>query len=197
MFAVILWGLFWGLLVLLAALLLILSLPVALEARAERGEVWQGEARVRILGRWGPSFKVSGGTAKARAKRQGKPARKRDGARRKRRGRRGRSVPIGRALSAGPDLIAGLLGKFTIRELEVDARFGLGDPAATGQAYGVLGPAVFGLGWMGSERVSVLLEPDFERLALEGRFSGALAVTPITLLGPVAIFAWRVFGPGQ
>ena len=98
---------------------------------------------------------------------------------------------------AGPGLIGGVLRCIRVDRFRVDCTFGLGDPAETGQVFGVLAPFVYGTRWAWGRADAVALTPVFDRACLEGEADVALAVTPMRLLGPVLRFAWATFGPGQ
>ena len=106
-------------------------------------------------------------------------------------------MPVRRLLRAGPRLVGGVLRQIRLERLHVTARFGLGDPAETGQLFGMLAPVAYAPQWLGSKAVSVVLTPVFEARCLSGAAEGALAVTPIRLLPPGLVFVWRVFGPGR
>jgi hypothetical protein len=103
----------------------------------------------------------------------------------------------GRMLRAGPGLIGGLIRQIRVERCRVECRFGLGDPADTGQAYGLLAPLVFAPPWGWDGAGAVVLTPDFERACLEGEAEVALAVVPARLLPPIVRFAWAAFGPGR
>lgn len=67
------------------------------------------------------------------------------------------------------------------RDLHLHVRLGLGDPAETGQLWGMLGP---GAGLLsGVSDASISVEPDFLDATLELDGSGRIRVMPLRLLG--------------
>ena len=76
-----------------------------------------------------------------------------------------------------------------VRDLRVNFRIGLDDPADTGLLFALIGPATF---FLGSSRVhEIKVEPPFEdRVVFEGYLSGALRLTPIRMVVPLLRFAF-------
>ncbi len=72
-----------------------------------------------------------------------------------------------------------LVRSFTIRSLRAQGRFGTGDPADTGRLFGriqTVHPALYA-----TDRVTVDIEPDFDRRVLVGEGAITLRVTPLRL----------------
>lgn len=67
------------------------------------------------------------------------------------------------------------------RDLRVQLRIGLGDPADTGQLWAIMGPLSAVLAQ--SETVAIELEADFMDATLEFASSGRIRVIPLQLLG--------------
>ena len=69
--------------------------------------------------------------------------------------------------------------------------FGLDDPADTGLIFGLITPAVYGLG---SETCHVSVEPDFSRRRFAGQAEVELEFTPVAVVWPAIRFGlqlWR------
>lgn len=105
--------------------------------------------------------------------------------------RRPRLTPrLRRALQAAPRLLARLAGRVHVDRLCLDADMGLGDPALTGEAFGLATPILYAL--PRDDRWQVALRPDFNAERLEGSASLDLRLTPLALVPPLADFGWRV-----
>ncbi|MEL6258003.1 MAG: hypothetical protein AAFQ67_02965 [Pseudomonadota bacterium] len=105
-------------------------------------------------------------------------------------GRRIRSV-----VDATPSFVRDLTNQVRFEHLNIDADLGLGDPAATGEAWGWLSPVLYAL--PPNEKIRVCLRPDFANARLDGEATARLRVTPLALAPTALRFGWRVFGPGQ
>lgn len=83
-------------------------------------------------------------------------------------------------------MIRNLLRRIRIRDLALEIRLGLDDPADTGRLWGAVGPLAALLAPLPAARVSI--EPDFggEAFEIEGR--GHVRVIPIQLLAVIARF---------
>ncbi|MEZ5660527.1 MAG: DUF2953 domain-containing protein [Burkholderiaceae bacterium] len=116
-------------------------------------------------------------------------------ARKHRRSKARRRNLISRIITAGPDLVRGLLHSISFERVRLNCRFGLDDPADTGQVYGLLTPWLFAtpLGW--SQAGPVRVTPVFDRRCLEGDADIALVVTPWRFVPPALRFVWRALGP--
>ncbi|MEM8798342.1 MAG: DUF2953 domain-containing protein [Pseudomonadota bacterium] len=95
-----------------------------------------------------------------------------------------------RAIAALPDLIASIWHRVFLDHLKIDADIGLGDPADTGQLYGLLiAPAML---TSNSERIDITIRPDFMRERFSGEIDAALRFTPAAFFWPILVFAKRV-----
>lgn len=177
---------------LLGALLLV---PVELGFRLIREERSRGELSVGwLFGRLRKEVRVR----PRRRQRRGKPSRSARAARRLALLARTRGFPrrCGR-------LLRQLLRHTQIRELRLQGRIGLDDPADTGLLFAALAPALSGLGAFPA--VAVNVEPDFERPGLAGQASGAVRLVPARvlwalvrfLLSPEALRAARTLATGR
>ncbi len=92
-----------------------------------------------------------------------------------------------------PRLMSESLGKVRIERLRLNGIFGFGDPALTGEVFGLAAPALYAAPL--SDRWEVALRPDFDRDRLEGIAECDVALRPVALLGPLAGFGWRALGP--
>ena len=88
-------------------------------------------------------------------------------------------------------LLRDVLRHLKIRDLRVDFRVGLDDPADTGLLFALIGPATF---FLGSSRVhEIKVQPSFEDEAVfEGYLSGALRLVPIQLVVPCLRFVFSL-----
>jgi len=73
-----------------------------------------------------------------------------------------------------------------VRELKLNLRVGLSDPAETGFLFAVIGPAMVYVKSLSS--LDVHVEPDFEQENLRGYFQGDLRASPIQFVKPFALF---------
>jgi hypothetical protein len=187
--ALVLSVLLWLLLAALAMILLLVLTPVHLRARVEKEAGWRGRVVVAPFGGLVPIPVFDSRTARKPAARKSKPEKSR------RRGRRagGGAVSPARIAGAVPELLAELLGAIRIDRLEVEARFGLDDPAETGALYGRLTPILFGLG--ARPPVALAVAPVFSGPELGGRAMADVSLIPARWLPPALRFAWRAFGP--
>lgn len=99
---------------------------------------------------------------------------------------------VGRLLT----LIRRIVSAIHIEQLSVQARLGLGDPADTGQLWGVIGPVTGLLSIPKATRINI--EPDFFNEVLEFQSDGRLRVIPLRLIGLFLGFllsfnTWRAF----
>ena len=180
-------------LVLLAVLVLIvavLATPVVFHAMLGNDPVLTYRVVARPFAGVGPPLRLAD-SAHPRPKKKKRAKRDKSG---KKKGRRfGVRTPV--LASEIPRLAAGLLRCVQIEDLTVDAEFGLGDPAETGQIYGFLTPLIYGCGALPGGRLSI--RPVFDRACLSGTADLRLSLTPIALVAPLARFGWNVFGRGR
>jgi hypothetical protein len=172
---------------------LLLAIPVDLVFTVRRTERVRASLRFRgLLGA------VQGGILPRRkkpaaAKREEKAVPEKET--RPRRRKRGRTrwpryaLAVSRAdglITRGLRLVRDLVLGLRIRELILDIRFGLDDPADTGQLYGSLCPVLIPIESLTASRVHV--EPEFDGPALNGVFSGALRLVPLRVVGSLLVF---------
>jgi|GEM_PF-343266 hypothetical protein len=91
-------------------------------------------------------------------------------------------------------LLRGLLGTLQVRNLSIDMRIGLTDPAETGEAVGLLAAALAPLEAFSPVRAKIV--PNFAEEEIAGSVEGGLRIWPIKALPPIARFllsppAWR------
>lgn len=168
--------------VLLAALLvgivLVLVSPLRIELVLRKDTALAFTAALRPLCGFGPRVRLSG--------------RRKPPAEAEKPGRKRRYDPR-RLVHAVGRLAAAVLRRIRVRSLILDAKFGSGDPAETGQLYGMLAPLVYGS--LPARRLQVSLTPVFDRAVLSGRAELDVSVVPAALIGPAVRFGWDAFGP--
>lgn len=175
------WTLFAALLAVLAAL----ALPVTLRASARSSPHGRVLLQVSLFAGLAPYVTV---VDSARPKTPRRTKKKRDKARK---GRNEASRAAPHLIRNAPRLLLDWLRQFRFRALDVEGRFGLSDPAYTGELFGMLCPLVYGL--PPGERIRIAVTPTFEKPGLEGRLDATLAVVPLTLVPPALRFVWRSF----
>jgi len=178
----------WVLLAAVVLVLLVAALPLCLELALDKREAWAYRAVLHPLAGLGPRIVLSDGKEGSRSKTP-KPDKKRAKAHAFWRDDTMRSV---RAVTR---LATGILRRVRIDNVVLDMKFGLGDPAETGQAFGMLAPMIYGS--VALPRTCLRVEPDFGRITLRGHGRFAVSLIPITLLPLLARFGWSVFGPRQ
>ncbi len=98
-----------------------------------------------------------------------------------------------RIAQAAIRLVTELMATVRFETASLNLRFGLGDPAETGQLYGQLTPLVYSAS--GCPRVRIDVEPIFDEATLTGRAALDLSVVPARLIAPFLRFGWSAFGP--
>jgi len=83
-------------------------------------------------------------------------------------------------------LVRRILSCLRVRQLEVDFRVGLDDPADTGIMCSVLWPALVPISSFGPMMFRV--EPVFDEVVFEGSLRGRVRVFPIQMVGPILCF---------
>ncbi len=195
--------LLWLLLGLLALILSILATPILIRIDAQSGPQPSLRVALRLLGGLTPAIVLTDSARAGRKTRQGpkKPAVRadretQDKARPTERSGKGRRSRInGRMIGALPQLIGDVVGRIHFDDLDLEGEFGLGDPAATGHAFGAMTPVLYGLS--PSERISLDLRPNFDRAVLLGRIGTLIRITPLAFLPPALRFGWVAFGPAR
>lgn len=169
----------------LSVLALLAAMPLRLELEVHKSEAWHFRAALRPFGRYGPRIALSG--------RKQKSYRREEEPRDARATRKKRQVRAKGLASAAMRLIGDILRRVHIDVASFQIRFGLGDPAETGQLFGYLAPLVYG--GAPCQTISFEVEPVFDRALLEGKAQLDLSIIPATLLGPLFRFGWAAFGP--
>ncbi|MDJ0637975.1 MAG: DUF2953 domain-containing protein [Paracoccaceae bacterium] len=180
-------SLFLGILLVLLALViglivLLLILPLRLELQLTRAEALQFSAALRPFGHIGPRIPMSSRRKPAKPKKKS-PARKE---------KKRQSNPM-RIAQPAIRLVTELLATVRFETASLNVRFGLGDPAETGQLYGQLIPLVYST--TRCPRVRMEVEPVFDEATLTGRAALDLSVVPARLIAPILRFGWSAFGP--
>ena len=89
-------------------------------------------------------------------------------------------------IARGLKLTPRLVGEFRIRELSLDLRVGLDDPASTGEFFGGLSTVMVPIQTLSGWRVRV--EPLFDGLALDGTLETEVRIVPGRILGTMLAF---------
>ena len=175
-----------------AVIVILLATPLHLRLEAEAGDAARLVVDARTL--WGLSPRLR--LVDTDRPREATP-RHREKAKKTGRDKRdkGWSMPGGRAamwrLAEGvPGLLRGELARIHLDRVDVEARFGTGDPADTGRLYGLLTPLVYAVP---HPAAALRLTPDFTRRCLEGHGEAALHLTPVALTCPVIRLVWNVY----
>ncbi len=177
-----------GLVVILLVLLGgVLLTPVKLRLYLRSSPKYQFRFEASLFGGTTPYIPIVDSTR--RDKRAKKTPKKRKSKTSRKSGRGGGT----RLIKNAPRLLGDILGTFHFDYLNLDADFGLPDPADTGHLYGCMTPFLYGAPLPSG--VAVSLRPDFNRARFSGVFDAALHITPVALLPPAFRFAWRTFGP--
>lgn len=86
-----------------------------------------------------------------------------------------------------PMFILDMLGQFRFYRGTLRARVGLGDPADTGQLYGMLQPVLLLANQ--SRSVHLQIAPEFNKVQLSGEGELIISLQPVTLIAPIWRFA--------
>ena len=177
--------LLWIVLVALAVTVLVCSVPMRIELTLSKGETWFLSATLRPFAGLGPEILLARGQRTSRARR-GKATKEP-----RRRNRIWRGDPA-RFFHAIPRLLAGMVRHVRIDRADIKMKFGLGDPADTGQAFGLVAPLVYGA--HAAPRLRVRVEPVFEEAILQGWARLRLSLVPVLLVMPFIRFGWAMIG---
>ncbi|HPD94208.1 MAG: hypothetical protein H6900_15365 [Rhodobacter sp.] len=96
-----------------------------------------------------------------------------------------------RVLAALPRAGVDLLHRVRIERCHLTLRFGLGDPAATGEMFGRLAPLVAAR-WAMPRGALLRTEPDFGRAVLEGQGDLVLRAIPVLLVPALVRLGWAL-----
>lgn len=192
------WILLWAMLIALAALALLVALPVRLFIHAQTGKPSQFVARVGVLGGIVPAITLVGrdpkgaSEAKTRRKAEKKAKKKAEKRQRKPAGAASHGPPAKAWLRGVPQLLGDLLGEIHIENFQAQLIFGFEDPSDTGAMFGFLTPWMYGLASQG--QISLQAQPDFGQARLDGVVDATIEVTPGKLIRPILVFVWSAFG---
>ena len=178
----------WILAILVFAIAVLGALPVVFEFRLSRDPDLRMRVLLSLLGGRSPAMTLAD-SSRPRKDRSRKDKAKDMPKKARRKRRRGNKPRI--SIVSARDLFWQLLDCIEIRRLRVQGRFGTGDPAETGQIFGLLCPLIYGLGPT-CGRAEIDIEPEFREACLQGHLAGVIAVTPFRLVPPFARFGWRM-----
>lgn len=175
--------LLWSCAALFSGFVLVLVLPVRVQCTWQSDPAKHAMIHLRPFGGVFPAICVYDSSRKKTD--NPKPPRRKHKKNRKTGGITLRSI----ALSDVVDLLTRFMHAFQIEVLQLDAEFGLGDPAETGQLYGQLTPLIYLSG------PHVRLTPNFAETCLRGRALVHFRFTLVGLMWPFVRFGWRVLRP--
>jgi len=179
--------LLWGAAALLFILALLVSTPWKLHVSWRSAPKNHFAVRAQAFGGLVPSFELA---RDLHSSTKAKPAKSRS-----RLGARRKSLHTVQSLSAIQDLVKGLMRRLDVEDISVDAEFGSGDPAETGQLYGLLAPLTFSTHQV--QNIHLVARPNFNERCLNGGACMRVRLVPITLVIPIALFAWCLYGPAR
>ena len=176
----ILWAVFGLLGFLLLVVVLVVGTPMRVRFVGSYNKKLNLLTEIRLLWGLSPRLRIPFGRQKTeRTKRVRPPSKKR--AKRRRRTSFS-SEGVADLLTSAWDTLSRMFGRIHVDVFRVSGAFGFDDPADTGRVYGLITPAVYGLG---SETCQMSVEPDFSRRRFEGQAEIELRFTPIAVLWPV------------
>lgn len=177
--------LLWLGVVVVAGIALVVALPIHVRCLWQSDPAKDTTVLLRPFGGVFPAIRVYDSARKTDSKPKGRAKhRHRD---RRNRGLRLRRLPLSDVI----DLLERLIHAFQIERWHVDAEFGLGDPAETGQLYGQLTPLIYAGG------SHFLLRPNFAETCLRGTALLQFRFTLLGLIWPFARFGWRMMRPDR
>lgn len=198
MLGAIAWIVLWAVLIALAALALLLALPVRLTIHAQSGAPSQLVARVNVLGGAVPAITLvdrdpkTVSEARKRKKTEKKAKKKAEKQRKKQAGETSHGPPVRAWLRGLPRLLCDLLGEVHFERLQAQLIFGFEDPSDTGVLFGYLAPWMYGLA--PATGINLQAQPDFAQARLEGVLDATIKVTPGKLIKPIMVYVWSAFG---
>lgn len=179
----------WGMLGLFLLILLLLATPLRITSRLQSGSERTIVITVRAFGGLSPQlvvFDSANKKQKSPTERKNKPSPR----------IKGWSLEIGklrRIVRTTPNFLVSLIRTLRIEKLSVDAEFGLGDPADTGEAYGMLAPFIFNI--PDNKKYRIKLFPNFDQKGVWGDALIAIRVTPFVVIIQIAEAMWRILAP--
>lgn len=168
-----------------------LAIPVQFEVSAELTDRLRGHVRLRW---WFAVINVAPRAAPVATQPQAAVTSPKSAAAPTRRGRAAVAALRTQGLVPRVVRLAGdLLGRIQVRRFRLRARYGLGDPADTGQLCGTLAPV---LALASARGLDVRCLPEFTDAVLDGSCSGTIAVRPLSVLAVIIAFlgsppVWR------
>ena len=176
-----------ALVLVLALLVLVLATPVKLQLAFQSRPHRRVTVRARLLGGLSPAMGIYDSEKR-------KPAGPQSERKQRKKKKPGMALSrIRRIVAAGPDLLVGLRRPVHVETMALDAEFGLGDPAETGQLFGMLTPLIYAMPQSPAVRLTV--RPNFNERCLRGAADADIRFIPFGFVPPVLRFAWRAYGP--
>lgn len=188
-------GALWLLLATLAALLALLitalATPLRLAVTLSTAPSWRLKIAARMFGGLTPPLTIHDSKRRERRVKTPKKAPQVEKTS-KSAARRGGVARATRVVAASPRLLTDLLRPIHLRRLSIDADIGLGDPADTGQLFGLIYALTYARPPGGG--VSIAVRPDFTEARASGEFDAEASVIPLAFLAPGLRLAWSVYG---
>jgi hypothetical protein len=170
-------------------LLIAVLSPLCIEVRFAAGDGLRYSLALRPFAGYGPRLTVSDSERPTKRKSQPKKERKR----KKTKHGPSRSYDPRKIFHAVLQLMSEFAGKFHVEKIALDIRYGLEDPAETGQIFGALVPFIYGTHQ--SQQFNLNIEPVFDHIEFSGRAALDVSLTPARLIPPLVRIGWLVFGP--
>ena len=177
--------LLWLFFAVLGLLLAAAFMPFRLELSLRKQEDWRYRVAWRAFGRFSPRVALSNSTRVEKETEEKERGNVRS---------KWQADPV-RIIGAFVRFVSEVVACIRFDAARLDMRFGTGDPAETGQVFGMLTPLIYGTA--ASPRLCINVEPDFDQHVLRGQAELNLSVIPAHLLAPAARLGWTVFGPGR
>ena len=174
----------WSIVAILVIFILSIATPLRIELQLNKDQEWRFSVALRLFGGLGPRMPIR------RRKSGEKAVEKRTAKPKKRRG-----FPLGDpggVLKAVLRFGGDILRCVRINSATLDAVFGFGDPAETGQAYGLLAPLIYCP--VTGHKTQISITPAFDRKVFNGRATLDLSFIPVALLVPILRLAWTNYG---
>ncbi len=105
---------------------------------------------------------------------------------------RGKPQKMAHMLRLFVDLVTGIIHRTDIEHVKAEVEFGGGDPAETGQIYGLLTPLIFAIHI--GDKMHLVARPNFDERCLHGAADICIRIVPIIVAIPFIHFAWRLYG---
>lgn len=178
-----LWVILWAVAACLLVLVLVLALPVHVQGKLDTSAAQTFQGQLKLFGGLTPWIDVSRGEEDQRQ--PPKQLRKASSGL--------RPHTVGRLIHAAPRLIGSLLMPIRASDGTLALTFGSGDPAETGEFFGLCTPLVYGAS--AALPFSIVVQPDFDQQRLDVQASLTFRAIPLAFVPPIAAFVWRVWGP--